>query len=84
MGVILGVAAVLSVGAITGAGRAAWEYKVVEGGTSLNSPVKLEKSINDAVSQGWELVSVHGGAPYAFAVLRREPPENAWKAIQGK
>ncbi|MDR0353217.1 MAG: hypothetical protein LBI02_07660 [Opitutaceae bacterium] len=85
MGVVLGVAAVLSVGAITGAGRTAWEYKVVAG-----SAYHLEGKLNDAVSQGWEFVSASGCGVdkgdyvYGLAVLKRESPERLRKAIQGK
>ncbi|MDR2673814.1 MAG: DUF4177 domain-containing protein [Opitutaceae bacterium] len=82
-GVLLGAAAVLSIGAITGAGRAAWEYKMLSG----NYPAALEKQINKAAAEGWEFVSASGGAPLWLIVLRREDPsrrEDPWKAIQGK
>jgi hypothetical protein len=69
LGTILGAAIVFSVGAAVEAVRTGWEYKVVTGRLYQN---ELERAMNAAASDGWELVSASSSPEaYAFAVMKR-------------
>ena len=76
-GAFLGVVTMFCIGAATGT-RTIWEYKVVTGEVAIpfGSPLPkppMEKSLDDAASGGWDLISVsYAGEGRAFGVLRRE------------
>jgi Domain of unknown function (DUF4177) len=70
LGAALGAMIVFSVAATNSGSHALWDYKVVSGRIYQN---ELEKAINNAAADGWELVSASSSVEtYAFAVMRRE------------
>jgi hypothetical protein len=50
----------------------AWDYKIIHGGISRNAmPPPLEPQLQQAVREGWEVVSSGGDGSIGFVILRK-------------
>lgn len=50
----------------------AWDYKMIHGGISRNAmPPPLEPQLQQAVREGWEVVSSGGDGSMGFVILRK-------------
>ena len=69
IGALLGAAIMFSVAAATG--RPTWDYKIIAGrlGKSANPP--LSQQLDQAVAEGWDVVTATSDDGYPILILRR-------------
>jgi hypothetical protein len=72
VGVLAGVIAVLSIGAVGDVAPRQWEYRVVQGAV-FGQEGRLEDAMNKSAADGWEFVSASPSLErYGFAVMKRQ------------
>lgn len=64
--VVLGLA-----GCCTSRQSTAWDYEMIAGGVSSNSMHPLQPQFQQAVADGWEVVSSGGDGSEGFVILRK-------------
>ena len=71
LGGLLGAVITFSVGAMTG--KSAWDYKIISGRLAQVGPTHppLGQQLDQASTDGWEVVSAASDDGFPFVILRR-------------